>query len=76
MVASLCLASADQEQIWLFNFDSSLKRAHFSYAKFELTVEQAVELSCPRRWKYLLCTFWQVVKLQTKSTLAESSVES
>ena len=76
MVASLCLASADQEKIWLFNFDSFLKRVHFSCAKFELMVEQAMELSCPRRWKCLLCTFLQVVKLQTKSTLAESSVGS
>lgn len=75
-MASPCLASADQEQIWLFNFDSSLKRAHFSYAKFELMVEQEVELASPRRLKYLLCTFWQAVKLQTKSTLAESSVGS
>ena len=76
MVASLCLASADQELIWLFNFDWSLKRVHFSFAKFELMVEQEGELSCPRRWKYLLCTFWQAVKLQTKSTLAESFVGS
>ena len=75
-MASPCLASADQEQSWLFNFDSSLRRVHFSFAKYELMVEQAIELSSPRRWKYLLCTFWQAVKLQTKSTLAESSVGS